>query len=160
MTEIIKLSQRDLSIMIVVIIIGITCSFGIDMHLPSLPSNVTHFDSTVGTGQLSVSLYVMSMTVCLLIYGPISDRLGRKPVILFGQGFINVNTIAGALSSYRSMGGTASALYGSLQSFIGFSVSLIISTGGFHSVTSLAISYGALSLIGLLLLYFQRDMLS
>ena len=86
--------------------------------------------------------------------------LGRKPVILFGQGFINVNTIAGALSSYRSMGGTASALYGSLQSFIGFSVSLSISTGSFHSVTSLAISYGALSLIGLLLLYFQRDMLS
>ena len=76
MSEINKPSRDDIVAMLVVITIGMTCVFGIDMHLPSLPSIVGYFHSTVGVGQLSVSLYVMSMTVCLLIYGPISDRLG------------------------------------------------------------------------------------
>ena len=84
MSEINKPSREDIIAMLVVITIGTTCAFGIDMHLPSLPSIVGYFHSTVGGTKLSVSLYVMSMTVCLLIYGPISDRLGRKPVIIFG----------------------------------------------------------------------------
>ena len=65
-----------------------------------------------------------------------------------GQGFVSINAIAGALPPYRSMGGTASALYGSLQSLMGFVVSLIISLGGFHSNISLAISYCLLSIMG------------
>ena len=80
----IKLSRHEKFVMVVALIIGMTCSFGIDMHLPSLLSIVSYFDSSTSLGQLSISLYVMSMMLFQLIYGPLSDRIGRKPTILLG----------------------------------------------------------------------------
>ena len=63
MSDMKKPSREDITTMLVVIIIAMTCSFGIDIHLPSLPSIINYFHSTVGTGQLSVSLYVKHVIV-------------------------------------------------------------------------------------------------
>lgn len=99
MNDMKKPSREDIIIMLMVILIAMTCSFGIDIHLPSIPSIINYFHSTVGTGQLSVSLYVMSMTASLLIYGPISDRLGRKPVIIFGLVIAMIGSVVCVLAS-------------------------------------------------------------
>ncbi|MDD9976759.1 MAG: MFS transporter, partial [Boseongicola sp.] len=50
--------------------------------LPSLPAMTTYFDTDYGIMQLSVSLYLAGTAVLQLIIGPISDHLGRRPVVL------------------------------------------------------------------------------
>ncbi|MCR9070810.1 MAG: multidrug effflux MFS transporter [Alphaproteobacteria bacterium] len=53
-----------------------------DMYLPSLPSLVTDFQTDVPTVQLTLSAFMVAFALSMLIYGPLSDRFGRRPVLL------------------------------------------------------------------------------
>ena len=53
-----------------------------DMYLPSLPALVTAFDSDVATVQLTLSVFLVAFAIGMLVYGPLSDRFGRRPVLL------------------------------------------------------------------------------
>lgn len=55
-----------------------------DMYLPSLPAMTRHFGVDVSQVQLTLSVFVLGFAVCQLIYGPVSDRFGRRPVLLAG----------------------------------------------------------------------------
>jgi DHA1 family bicyclomycin/chloramphenicol resistance-like MFS transporter len=53
-----------------------------DMYLPSLPAIARAFDSSTAQAQLTISSYLVGFAIGQLIYGPVSDRYGRKPVLL------------------------------------------------------------------------------
>jgi len=53
-----------------------------NIFLPSLPSMATHFDADYRVLQLSVTLYLAVNAVMQLFIGPLSDRFGRRPVVL------------------------------------------------------------------------------
>ncbi len=55
-----------------------------DLYLPSLPSIQAAFATDVPTVQLTLSVYLISFAVCQLVYGPLSDRYGRRPVLILG----------------------------------------------------------------------------
>lgn len=55
-----------------------------DLYLPSLPSIAQHFKATPGEAQLTLSAYLIGFSCGLPIYGPLSDRKGRKTVMMFG----------------------------------------------------------------------------
>lgn len=52
--------------------------------LPSLPDWAVRFGASQASAQLTFSAYVAAYGGLQLVYGPLSDRLGRKPVLLFG----------------------------------------------------------------------------
>ena len=53
-----------------------------NVFLPSLPSIQVYFGTTPATAQLAVSLYLASTAILQLIIGPLSDKFGRRPVLL------------------------------------------------------------------------------
>jgi DHA1 family bicyclomycin/chloramphenicol resistance-like MFS transporter len=55
-----------------------------NMFLPSLPSMAAHFDTEYAVMQLSVAIYLAFSAVLQIFIGPLSDKLGRRPVILWG----------------------------------------------------------------------------
>ncbi len=55
-----------------------------DLYLPSLPGIARGFETSVATVQLTLSLFMAVFGVALLVIGPLSDRLGRRPVLLWG----------------------------------------------------------------------------
>ena len=55
-----------------------------DLYLASLPSLATGFDVPVATVQLTLSLFVIGFGAAQLVIGPLSDRFGRRPVLLTG----------------------------------------------------------------------------
>jgi DHA1 family bicyclomycin/chloramphenicol resistance-like MFS transporter len=57
---------------------------GINMYLPSMPGMARALGVDFTTIQLTLSLYLGAMAVGQLIIGPLSDRLGRRPVLLTG----------------------------------------------------------------------------
>lgn len=56
----------------------------IDMYLPSMPIIAQEFGVASGRVQMTLSAYVLGFALGQLFYGPMSDSIGRKPVILWG----------------------------------------------------------------------------
>ena len=53
-----------------------------DMYLPSLPAIARTLDAPILDVQLTISSYLFGFAVGQIFYGPISDRFGRKPILL------------------------------------------------------------------------------
>ncbi|MEM8555301.1 MAG: multidrug effflux MFS transporter [Pseudomonadota bacterium] len=79
-------------ILTLVIIAGLSAAT-MNIYLPSLPQMATHFDSEYRTMQLSVSLYLATNAVLQLFLGPLSDRYGRRTVMLTACGLFCIATI-------------------------------------------------------------------
>ena len=58
-------------------------SFGIDMSLPALTSVGAALGVAPERAGLMMSLFMLGFAVAPLLYGPVSDRYGRKPVVVF-----------------------------------------------------------------------------
>lgn len=55
-----------------------------NIFLPSLPNMTAYFQTEYWLMQLSVAVYLAVNAVLQLVIGPISDKMGRRPVILWG----------------------------------------------------------------------------
>src|SRR3546814_2272452 len=74
-----------------------------DLYLPSLPSIGATFATDNGTVQLTLSVFLADFAVSQLVYGPLSDRFGRRPVILAGVALYLLASIGCALAPSLEM---------------------------------------------------------
>ncbi|MBW4093847.1 MAG: multidrug effflux MFS transporter, partial [Proteobacteria bacterium] len=74
------------------------------MHLviPALPATAAALHVSAGTIQLTITLYLIGLAIGQLAYGPISDRFGRRPVLLAG---LTLFTLAGAATAIAPSAG-------------------------------------------------------
>jgi len=56
-----------------------------DLYTPSLPHLQSVFQTNAGRVQLTITLNLIAYAVAQLFYGPLSDRVGRRPVLLAGM---------------------------------------------------------------------------
>ena len=69
-----------------------------DMFLPSVPVIARAFSADPGTAQLTVTTYLLGLALGQLAWGPVSDRFGRKPVVLAGLGLFFASCACGAVA--------------------------------------------------------------
>src|SRR3546814_17168339 len=69
-----------------------------DMYLPAMPALVADFGSDVPTVQLTLSAFLVAFAVSMLVYAPLSDRFGRRPVLLGAIALYVVAPVACALA--------------------------------------------------------------
>ena len=55
-----------------------------DLYLASLPALVNEFEAPLALVQLTLSLFAMAFGFAQLLVGPLSDRLGRRPLLIAG----------------------------------------------------------------------------
>ncbi|MET0207598.1 MAG: multidrug effflux MFS transporter [Burkholderiaceae bacterium] len=77
-------SPRFLKIALVLGLLTAIGPFAIDMYLPALPSIGQSLGADIGAVQLSLTAFFISMGAGQLIYGPVSDMVGRKSPLYFG----------------------------------------------------------------------------
>ena len=74
-----------------------------DMYLPSLPDIARQLAAPTAQVQLTISAYLFGFAIGQIFYGPVSDRHGRKPVLLAALGIYCVASLACALSTSIEM---------------------------------------------------------
>lgn len=79
-------------IVTLVLLAGLSAA-AMNIFLPSLPSMALYFDAEYRVMQLSVTLYLAVNAVLQIFIGPLSDRLGRRPVLLWAFGLFIAFTI-------------------------------------------------------------------
>jgi DHA1 family bicyclomycin/chloramphenicol resistance-like MFS transporter len=60
-------------------------SLAVDMSLPALPALAAAFSTTAARAQLTIGFYLLGYALGQLFYGPLSDRFGRRPMLLIGM---------------------------------------------------------------------------
>ena len=73
-------------------------AFATDMSLPALPTLGIAFDAPPERVQLTLSLFVLGYGGGQLFYGPLSDRFGRRPMLLAGLAVYTLCGFACALA--------------------------------------------------------------
>ena len=73
--------------------------FAIDMYLPALPAIGQNLGADVTRVQLTLTTYLLAVAIGQLLYGPVSDMIGRKPPLYFGLGLFTAASIGCALAS-------------------------------------------------------------
>ncbi|SFU35460.1 Bcr/CflA family multidrug efflux MFS transporter [Halomonas korlensis] len=68
--------------------------FAIDAYLPAMAALAESVGASVHHTELSISVFLVGFALGQLTGGPLSDRLGRKPVLLIGLGFFLVVSLA------------------------------------------------------------------
>src|SRR6478752_185156 len=62
--------------------------------VPALPVLAANFGSDISIAQMTVSLYMVGIALSQLIMGPLSDRFGRRPVLLGGLALMVAASVA------------------------------------------------------------------
>jgi len=69
-----------------------------DLYLPALPALTTGFGASMGQAQLTLTGLLLAFGVSQLVWGPLSDHYGRRPVLLVGLTAYIVAAIGSALA--------------------------------------------------------------
>ena len=80
---------------------GLLTAFGpfvTDMYLPTLPSMTDYFRTTPSMVQLGLTFSMLGLALGQLVFGPMSDKLGRRPPLLYSMVIFVVSTLACILS--------------------------------------------------------------
>jgi MFS transporter, DHA1 family, multidrug resistance protein len=69
-----------------------------DLYLPALPALTEGFGANVAQGQLTLSALLLAFGMSQLVWGPLSDRFGRKPILLTGLCLYTLAAVGSALA--------------------------------------------------------------
>lgn len=81
-------------------LIGALSSFAMNAIVPALPQIQRHFAASIETTQLIVSGGFLALALGNLLVAPLSDRLGRKPVVLTGVVAFAIASIVAMLATH------------------------------------------------------------
>ncbi|WP_170784018.1 multidrug effflux MFS transporter [Ruegeria lacuscaerulensis] len=80
------------SIATLVLLSGLS-ALSLNLYLPSLPNMAVHFQTDYRVMQLSIALYLMVSAILQILIGPIADKAGRRPVLLWGMALFLIVTL-------------------------------------------------------------------
>jgi MFS transporter, DHA1 family, multidrug resistance protein len=103
-----------------ILLAGIS-AMAMNVFLPSLPGMAAHFEVDYSVMQLSVATYLAMNAVLQVLIGPVSDKIGRRPVILSGVILFCLATIGCLLAPNA----TVFLIFRSLQAVI--AVAMVLS---------------------------------
>ncbi len=69
-----------------------------DLYLPALPSLTEGFAASLSQAQLTLTALLLAFGLSQLVWGPLSDRYGRRPVLLWGMGAYTLASVGCALA--------------------------------------------------------------
>ena len=90
-------TKRRNSAFFLFVFLGMLTAFGpfvTDMYLPSLPEMTSYFDANTSLVQLGLTFSMLGLAAGQILFGPLSDRLGRRTPLLVSMFLFLLSTLA------------------------------------------------------------------
>lgn len=107
--------QPGVVVLLLVLLLGIQ-PVTTDLYLPALPTLQQGLGASLASAQLTLSALIIAFGMAQLIAGPLADRHGRRPVLLWGLALYTAASVGGALAAsiealigWRALQGAAMA---------------------------------------------------
>ena len=105
---------------------------GIDINLPALAATGAALGASPSDVGFTMSVFMLSLATTPLIYGPASDRYGRKPVVVFGLTLFVIGSLACAFA--QSLPTLLEVLFGLIMALT-ITVGARLLTGSYYGQT-------------------------
>jgi MFS transporter, DHA1 family, multidrug resistance protein len=69
-----------------------------DLYLPALPAITQGFGAGMGQAQLTLTALLLAFGLSQLVWGPLSDKFGRRPILLWGMAAYTLASVACAFA--------------------------------------------------------------
>lgn len=86
------IASSKLMLLLLVLMTGVA-PISLYLLVPALPVLATNFGRDISVAQMTVSLYMVGIACSQIIMGPLSDKFGRRPVLLAGLGLMVVASV-------------------------------------------------------------------
>ncbi|MDR3453881.1 MAG: Bcr/CflA family efflux MFS transporter [Rhodoferax sp.] len=103
-------------------LITISGTLAMHMFVPALPDVAHDFGASIAAMQMTISVYILGLAAGQLVYGPLSDGFGRRPLLIGGLALYVVAGLAAALATnvhtlvaarlFQALGGCAGLVLG------------------------------------------------
>lgn len=94
-----RITVKEVVILSIVGLLGFSGLMGLDIHLASLPFIMRFMHTNQAEMQHSVSLFLFGMGLSILVYGPLSDKFGRKIIVIIGLLIASTASFASVFTS-------------------------------------------------------------
>ncbi|MEX1166395.1 MAG: multidrug effflux MFS transporter [Hydrogenophaga sp.] len=74
-----------------------------DLYLPALPAITQGFAASMPQAQLTLTALLLAFGLSQMVWGPLSDRFGRRPILLVGMAIYVAAALGGALATTMEM---------------------------------------------------------
>ncbi|GAA0782066.1 Bcr/CflA family efflux MFS transporter [Roseibium denhamense] len=93
-----SISGSKPSILVLIVVSSVTMA-AMQIYLPSINGMLTEFSATANEFQWTLSAYLIAIAISQLIWGPLSDQFGRKPIIVLGMALFVLGTLMCVLAT-------------------------------------------------------------
>jgi DHA1 family bicyclomycin/chloramphenicol resistance-like MFS transporter len=87
------IATSKMMLLMLVVMTGVA-PISLYLLVPALPALATTFGRDISIAQMTVSLFMVGIACSQIIMGPLSDRFGRRPVLLWGLGLMVAASVA------------------------------------------------------------------
>lgn len=92
-------AMRAPPILFILILASSAAWMSTDLYAPSLPYLPAYFDTSASMVKLTMSMNLLAYALGTLVHGPLSERFGRRPVLLGGMAGFTITTIGCAAAA-------------------------------------------------------------
>jgi DHA1 family bicyclomycin/chloramphenicol resistance-like MFS transporter len=94
-----RFKPNTVSFIVLLGVLAALLPLSIDMGLPAFPAIGTSLNASPAAIRLTLSLFMLGYATSQLLFDPLSDRYGRKPVLLVGCGLFVFASVGCAIVS-------------------------------------------------------------
>ena len=86
-------------LLVLLVVASLITPLSLDMYTPAVPHMTDHFNTNASTVNLTLVGYYLFFSIGLLVFGPISDKHGRRPVLIGGMAVYAVGSALCAMAT-------------------------------------------------------------
>ncbi len=79
-----KVASGSFRLLVFLVFLNVFPALSTDIYLPAMPGIAKQFDAPLGLMNLTLVLFFIFYSISMLVWGPLSDKYGRKPILIVG----------------------------------------------------------------------------